>query len=283
MMMILWNKRTLLPVLVVMLAAGCGGSGGSSEDEFVREPADEIEVMPPADELPLFEMSEPVITNLDSVVVDATNGDVGIVSGTLDGDTQTISVGELLGAVTDNKIDLSGGGRADLDPQTNQFSAFVSAQPTGFSPFFGVIGVPADPGNLSGTASYSGISKVSINDGSALYDLEGTVVVSTDFVVGDATVTLSNLSGERRAGLAAPTDVSNLLDIKMTDVQINEAQLTAGNVTITSTSLPSLSSDADFSHAGSLFGTDGEEVGGGFIIDDVATSSIEVTGRYLGQ
>ena len=136
----------------------------------------------------------------------------------------------------------------------------------------------------SGTFSYTGSSVAIINDGSYLYELEGTsrATLTLSESSSDLNVTLSEFSGSRTDTTNATKTPINKSEISIMwqDVELIGSELGGGTVNVIGAAA-TISGGANIDVAGSIFGNAGEELGGLISVND--PDNLEVTAGFIGK
>jgi len=147
----------------------------------------------------------------------------------------------------------------------------------------GIVGIPTAGGALptTGSVNYTGDSNVTIQDDLIYYELSGEAVVVANFGTDRVTTTIDDLSGERTIGAGNASAVSNVGSIEFSDSVMTGATFTGGTVVVNSAELSNLSADAVSTLDGVVYGPNGEEIGGVFIVNDAATSGVTIFGDFL--
>ena len=291
----------ILPVALSTLAlSGCGGSNGSTTPPKVV-----------GGDVALTDMTSRDPSTLQAYGIDTSSGstssttsqrgtlDRSTATGTTDTTGATVDLGSLSGTVssTDAKgtyVAISGGGTLDIlyGSGGEQYVASYTAQSSGGSTT-GVIGVPSDATKLpiSGSATYSGeATKVEINDESSLYDLSGTSSSTVNFGTSKVSTQLSGLSGTKTDGTVT-TNVTNVAVVNLNGAKMVNGAFSGGTASVSGTSssdtlTTKLSGGQTVTQSGSLYGPNGQEIGGVFIVDDRGAGSgsrLLLQGSYIGM
>ncbi len=244
-----------------------------------------------------FDGSDPRYVEFDSLTsnrVDALNAQslnvsartTDQITGELDRQADTFELDAESGTIDVSRttVTLNGGGTIDLTG-TTEFARFFESQPSGGDTTTGVVGVPTIVGDVpgGGTATYSGVSEVAIQDGLALYDLNGTMEATADFSAGTLDVTLDNLGGQRQDFILGTSNVTDVATITISDAMISDNTVSGGTSTLTSATINGgggFSGTQTTNHEAGFYGPRADEVGGVLYIDD---TSVQVFGQYLGD
>ena len=207
--------------------------------------------------------------------------------GTVDNDSGALGIGTLTGSVAADgeTIPLDDGGEIVLTFGDTDFAALFEATPTGEDRTIGVVGLPTDAADMpaTGAANYSGTASVTIQDDTAVYDLDGTASVEADFAGGSVTTALTDLSGTETVGLNPPDDVTDLADIAIDGSAITGATFAGGTPALASDTLADLSGLETTSLDGGFYGPEADEVGAVFVIDDSADGTLTIFGVVIAD
>ena len=264
--------KLLCPLALVALSA-CGGGGGGGGTE---------------PDLPAF--ADPAATGttaLTAASLDSAARSTSGLSGTLNHDADTFSIGTLSGGINAarTQVVLDGGGQVTLTPGDTAFAVTFEAVPVGADRTIGVVGVATPAAEMPGTGAvtYTGTSQVTLQDGTSLFELTGDASVVARFGEGTVATTVSGLSGTQTTGLAAPVAVTDVATIGFTGSTISGTTFSGGTPTVTSGSVAGLSGAEASSLDGAFYGPGATEVGAVFVIDDSASGSLTGFGVVLAQ
>lgn len=248
---------------------GAGGDGGDGGDPFVP------------DDTPFADPDSIDASDLIVLSLNAQDGTVARVDGTLDRAADTLSFGAVSGTINDARdtVDLSDG-QIDIDGETDAFAArFDAAQ--GAVNTLGILGVATDAAALpSGTASYTGDTVITATSGTDVFELTGVASITANFG-GDESVTtaLTALTGTRQPAGAVVEDIADAGALTISGSGISGNGFSGGSAALTSDVL-SLTGDVTTALEGGFYGPDADEVGGVFIVDDGTT---RIFGDFLAD
>lgn len=224
---------------------------------------------------------------LGAVAFDAGAREATAATGEVDQATGAWMLGTQSGTLSEDRtqVTLDGGGIVTLEAGTTEFSVIFEATPTGGGQTVGVFGVPTHISDLAtlGDVTYSGTATLLIEDGNAVFNLDGTATVEASFGDGTVTTTIDELSGEREVGLTAPEAVSDVAVLAVTGSTIEGATFSGGTPSLASDQISDLSGLEDSSLEGAFFGPDADEVGAALVIDDSASGGVTVFGTILAD
>jgi hypothetical protein len=266
-----------LSVLALTALAACGG-GGAEDGGGGGGPPDPT----------LFAFADPEATGtagLTGTALDSAARSTAGLSGTLAYGTGSFSLGPLSGAIDPGRteVSLTGGGLVILTPADTDFAVFFDATPLDADRTIGTVGVTTPVAEMpsSGTVSYAGTSRVTVQDDLTLYDLTGSATVVADFGSGTVDTTVSGLSGLQTTGGGAPVAVSDVATISFTGSTLSGTTFSGGTPSLTSASVAGLSGGAQSSLDGAFYGPDAIEAGAAFVIDDSTGGTVTAFGLLL--
>lgn len=266
-----FGLRVAAPVCLSLLAA-CGGGGTSPTSPTV---------------IPSFTAaSADSAVALAAVSLDSGARSTSGLSGTLDLNDNTYTVGTLSGDISANRtlVNLSDGGNVVIGSGATDFAVLFEATPIDGNRTIGIVGGITPTADLpSGTADYTGDSAITLRDGASVYELTGTATIAADFANGTVTTTATNLDGTERTGLTAPVNVSDVASVTFTGSRISGATFDGGTPDITSSNLTALGDNPDSSLNGAFFGTAADEAGATFVIDDTDDSGVIAFGTLIAD
>ena len=207
-------------------------------------------------------------------------------TGTLNRAGNTANISTLSGAINTNRsaIALTAGGTIALQAGANTFSTRYIATPTTGNATIGVLGAVTPAADLpGGSVTMTGPATVTIQNGTALFDLTGDATIAANFGTDRVTTTLSGLKGTQTNGITPTVDVTDVATVTITGSAITGATFDGGTVAVTSATLPTLSAGAVTSTNGAFFGPTGNEAGGVFVADDTATGNLRIFGDFIGK
>ena len=245
---------------LVGLLAACSSSGGGAPKPSISE-----------GNLTVFSITSKVLS-ADSGTADEATGDFSLagLSGTYDTSTGVVS--------------LDDGGTIEIVTSNDQVGLFL-AEPGSGPAFYGVLGAKTPNSKLpTGTASYAGSSYVIVNDGNAVWELEGTSLIDLDFGSGTGTATLDGLDGTKYDANTNAVPVTDVATVTFSKLSVSGGQLSTDEIDVVSTELTSTfggkeSVDLD----GAVLGADGKSIGAVFVADDTGTGTLLVQGAFEGH
>lgn len=262
--------------LALVTLAGCGGGGGGGGGATVIDT--------PPNEVPFAAASAKGTVALSGTVLDAAARTITKSTGNLNRDTNAVTFSELSGQINAARavIDITGGGQATLTTKADQFGARFTASPIGGASTTGVIGVAILASDMpSGSADYTGDTRLSAQVGTDLYELTGTASVAATFGTdGTVTTTLTGLSGQKMPSLADATVISDAGTLTLAGASITATSF-AGGTSAATDDVFALSGKQTTIHAGEFFGPDATEAGGTFVIDDTSDGTTVIQGDFL--
>ena len=266
-MILKFNFSKLCLFILTGLILGCAGS---STDKVVKDS--------------LYDTSSVKTSELKLITVDGATLQLSNISGKF---IRALGVGSVV--IPDNsetgEKTISG-----LIP-SNSTTNFVTIIPEGnaFDESFGLIGLNSSEQLDVGSYNYVGKAEVFINDGSALYGLNGESNISISLGANSSTITgeITSLSGKK-----------SFLDLTcrdcpasaVVDIVFPSGSLCNGNrICFNSIELKNNNLDVNLSNGykldsdGALFGANASELGTVFSINDTQTGSIEIRGATVGK
>lgn len=262
--------NTIAPALFALTAVSACGGGSTSSNNF-------------NDTLP-FSADSTAETNVTAFLTTPSAGGVTRTIGSYNRESDTFDVGSLSGSYDQysDEVTLSNGGDGFVS-LGGDFSGVIGLQSADGTEF-GVFGIAASSIPETGTASYTGGSNVIINDGTAVYELEGTSQVDVDFAASRLKSSLDNLDGTR-SDAAGVSDVTDVAQVDLTFVTIaSDGSFEGGFLDLFSDTLGTFESEQEvLEHQGALFGPEAVEVGGVFTVDDTQVGSLLIHGVYTAD
>lgn len=261
--------KSVPAILALTALSACGGGGGGGGVSF--------------DDTLSFSAASDDPANVNVYLTSQGSDEITVTSGQYNRDDDTFDVDTLSGSfnTADSSITLDNGGRG-LISDNGQFSGLIAIEQASGSQF-GVFGIPATDIPDSGTANYAGESAVVIVDGAAVYDLTGTSSIDVDFAADRLKTNINNLDGTR-TDLTGVTDVTNVAEMELTFVTIEDGAFEGGFFDLFSDQLSTFESGNEtILHNGELFGPEAAEIGGVFTIDDTDTGSLLIHGVYSAE
>jgi hypothetical protein len=260
--------------LALATLAGCAGGGATVFDT-------------PPNEVALTAASAKGTVALSGAVLDAAERTVTTGTGNLNRDTNAVTFSGLSGQINAARavIDITGGGQATLTTKSGQFGARFTASPISGASTTGVIGVATLASDMpTGSADYTGDTRLSAQVGTDLYELTGTATVAATFGTsgtdGTVNTTLTGLSGQKIPSLADASAISDAGTLTLTGASITETSFTGGTAAATGDVI-ALSGKQTTIHAGQFFGPNATEAGGAFVIDDTSDGNTVIRGDFL--
>jgi len=260
---------------LTLFIAGCGGGGGGGG--------------PVQGNKVFLDFTDPNATGsaaLDGAFLDTASGAISAGAGTIDlgtgaysfdGDTGNIDLQAGTGTV-------SGGGNVSIfGLQANVAGAVV--QPVGAATQMGFVGqaTGASIANAPATATFTGASKVVINDTTSLWTLDGSSSASIDFIAGSGSASLSNLNGTKADFGGGTSNVTNVATIGMNNLNVSGNAFTGNQVTVSSNQLGGLlTGNSSVNVQGGFFGPQALNVGGVLSVDDTASGVLSIQGAFTG-
>lgn len=224
--------------------------------------------------------------SVTAVSLDSTGRETNTLTGTADLDAETIDFGTLNADLNASGTagELGGGGQISFGDSTD-FAIFYEASPQGEPRTIGVVGIGTDAGDMpsTGSATYEGVSEVTIVDNLTSYELTGSSTIEADFGSMTVTTEIDALSGTATAGAAAPDNVSDIATITFNQSTIDGATFSGGTASLTSAEIASLSGSEATSLDGAFYGPAADEAGVVFLIDDAAAGQVLVFGTVLAE
>lgn len=240
----------------------------------------------PATYVAFADLSSKATTTLTGVAVDSSARTATTLSGTLNRSADTATVGTADGSINANRtlITLTSGGTIALDPAGNTYSARYDAQPTVGNRTFGVVGEATATRDMpmSGTATFNGASKVTIQDGVNLYDLTGDSKVDVNFQSGNVDTTISNLNGTVQGGFGPAAAANNVTTLTLNGASVSGNTFSGGRAAITGGTLTPLSGSETTANEGVFYGPLAAETGGGFVVNDARSSKV-IIGDFIAK
>ncbi|MFG5384138.1 transferrin-binding protein-like solute binding protein [Yoonia sp. R2-816] len=239
----------------------------------------------------VFDLQSTASSEIRSDSLDSTARSISSSSGSLDRGSNTIRLGNLDGTINGDRtrVAFDEGGVASITQGATEYVALFIAEPQNADPFFGIFGVPTNLSEVpdSGTATYDGVGSASIQiiDGTSFYELIGSASIDVNFAQGDIDMTFSDLNGQRRDGVAAPVDVSNVAVVHVNDAALVDGQFSGGVAEFSSTEVSAaLSGTEVVTTSGGFFGPNGDEIGGVLLIDDTSgAGTLLVQGSFVAD
>ena len=207
-------------------------------------------------------------------------------TGTADDTDKSFTIGSLTGTYDSSTgiTTLDDGGKIQIDTSNDEVGLFIAETGSGATSF-GVVGYQTATAKLpTGSATFNGASYVIINDGAAIFELDGTAVTDIDFGSGSGKSVLDGLDGTRTDAGLNVTNVTDVGRITFNDLSVTGGSFTGDTGTVISNHLAAINSGNQvIDLQGSVFGVDGGSVGGVFIFDDTGNGSLFIQGAFTGE
>jgi len=202
-------------------------------------------------------------------------------TGSFDEDTNALTVGAFSGTLNGNGTQASGGG--DTLDISDTGTDDVTAYSDGTS--FGVYGDATAVSDIpTGAATYSGSSQLAVIDSNGLYELSGDAAIAANFDTGQVSADITDLNGTQITGIGPDVDVSNGGTVSIDGMTMTGATFSGGTVLLDSTVITSTATaNAISTTSGGFYGSDADEVGGVFRLDDQATGDQLIFGNFVGD
>ncbi|WP_342075475.1 transferrin-binding protein-like solute binding protein [Yoonia sp. SS1-5] len=256
----------------IFLCAGCGGSAGVSDNSGTLAAA-------------FADLASTQTDQLRSISFDATARTIQTLDGEIDRSADTASVAGQTGSINEERteIAITSGGVVTLLPEDDRFAVRFTADPATGNRLIGIAGAVAPVSALpSGTVTYNGDARLSVQSGTDLYTLAGDVTVTGDFGGGSVDTTIENLFGTVTNGISNSVAVTDVADIQITGSVLNGSSFSGGAPTVTSSEF-SVGPTASVAFEGAIFGPSATEAGGAMIIDDTADGAVVIFGDFLAE
>jgi len=258
------TKRTSIAVAVLSLSVlgACGSSLGYVE--FASATSTRVDDLNAQTLTPNSSSTSQVTGELNRL---ADTLDLGVRSGTIN--------------AARTQVALNGGGTIDLTGVAD-YARFFDLQQSGVAPTRGIIGIPTRAGNMpkSNTGTYNGVTRVTVQDGLDLYDLDGTATATANFGLGTLNVVLDNLDGTQST-LTGSGSVTDVATITVNNAIITGNTASGGTASLSSSSINNgngFSGSQSVQHEAGFYGPGADEVGGVLLVDD---TSVQVFADYL--
>jgi len=258
------NSSIFFMVLCILSLINCAGSASKKEK---------------IEKLSLYDSVSSENSKIELVTVDGSTFAISNKLGLLERNGNSISI-----IINENKL-------TDTIPN-NYKTNYVTIIPEGnpFNSSFGVLGTTNDDYIIpSGKHIYNGNAQVFINDGNALYGLNGNSSLVLDFNESKSVLTgeITSLSGKKSLLNLSCRDcvAENVVDIiflsgsvcKTNRICFDNIELRNNNLKTNLSKNYILNSEAVF------FGPDGNEMGSIFSVQDTDTGTIEIRGATVGS
>ena len=261
-----YEKKFLFVTLYFTLLS-CGGSIEKVEDYS------------------LYDLTSPDSSNLELITVDGNTLSLSKASGLYVRDQGAASV--VLSGTENSTNEI-----IQVDIPDKKITSFVTIIPEGnlINQAFGVLGLRdvSDPFPM-GSFTYLGNAEVFINDGVALYGLNGSSTINLDYDGSDSKITgeITSLSGQKSVLDLSCRDcpVTQVVDIVIPSGSVcDNGRICLNQINLINSQLASeLTSNYNLESDGALFGPEGSEIGGVFSVSDTDVGTIEIRGAFVGK
>ncbi len=265
-----WQAIVILAASTCGLAACTGSSDGSGGGGGI----------PTSEEYTEFDNTSSLTPSpLTFVAITNTGTPSSGNAGTLAHNLGAITGGQLQGTLNGDLsvITLSSGGFANLsNPEsTAEYLRIFRTEGTG-SDLFGVVGQATNlvdmPDINTGSASYSGVVELQVDDGDATYALTGDAAITAFWMTSSVNSTFDELSGTRNDSEI----VNDVGTISISNATIAGSGFSGGTLSTTGTVFDVTAGASIDGTNGQFFGPAADEVGGTIVIDDTDLSVLGV-------